>query len=225
MQETAKRLVRDLRRLIQLLDHDIDVEEERTGIPDLANSNYSATARQIGAGRGNFAAAANWKCPPAPPITEGVFALPAPGWRERTRRSIIQFTDSAAIVPRRRTFSAPRQIENGNLIRRCTSFDLSKASLNALMMRGPGVTPRCSKSSAHAIHLRAPVGPDPRRGFAYEVRGILGSLPANRTNLSRKRPSSRRPKFGVARIRTRRRRLPASTASSKLKKFRLVDSF
>lgn len=45
MQERAKRLVRDLRRLIQLLDHDIDVEEERTDIPDLANSNYSATAR------------------------------------------------------------------------------------------------------------------------------------------------------------------------------------
>jgi hypothetical protein len=45
--------VRDLRRLIQLLDHDIDVEE-RTGISDLATSSYSATAWQIGAGRGKL---------------------------------------------------------------------------------------------------------------------------------------------------------------------------
>jgi hypothetical protein len=46
--------VRNLRRLIQLFDHDIDVEE-RTGISDLAaTSSYSATAWQIGAGRGKL---------------------------------------------------------------------------------------------------------------------------------------------------------------------------
>lgn len=54
--ERAKRLVSDLRRMVQLLDHDINYEEERTGISDLTNSNYSVAARQLRARRDNLAA-------------------------------------------------------------------------------------------------------------------------------------------------------------------------
>jgi hypothetical protein len=54
--ETTKRFIGDLRRRVRLLDNDIDFEEERTGISDLANSGYSVTARQLRARRDNLAA-------------------------------------------------------------------------------------------------------------------------------------------------------------------------
>jgi flagellar FliJ protein len=56
MQERTKRLVSDLRRLVRLLEHDINYEEQRTGISDLANSNYSVAARQFRTRRDNLAA-------------------------------------------------------------------------------------------------------------------------------------------------------------------------
>jgi ABC-type transporter Mla subunit MlaD len=56
IQERAERLVSDLRRLVHLLEYNIDNEEERTGIFDRANSNYSVTARQLRARRDNLAA-------------------------------------------------------------------------------------------------------------------------------------------------------------------------
>jgi hypothetical protein len=54
--ETTKRFIGDLRRLVRLLNNDIDFEEERTGIFDPANSGYSVTARQLKARRDNLAA-------------------------------------------------------------------------------------------------------------------------------------------------------------------------
>jgi ABC-type transporter Mla subunit MlaD len=56
VQERSERLVSDLRRLVHLLDCNICSEEERTGIFDRANSNYSVTARQLRARRDNLAA-------------------------------------------------------------------------------------------------------------------------------------------------------------------------
>jgi hypothetical protein len=56
IQERTRRLVCDLQRLIRLLDYDINFEEERTGISDLAHSNYSGIARQLRARRDNLAA-------------------------------------------------------------------------------------------------------------------------------------------------------------------------
>ena len=56
IRERAERLVSDLRRLVHLLECNIDNEEERTGIFDRANSNYSVTARQLRARRDNLAA-------------------------------------------------------------------------------------------------------------------------------------------------------------------------
>jgi hypothetical protein len=56
IQERTNRLVSDLRRLIQLLEHDINYEEVRTGIADIANSNYSVLARQLRGRRDNLAA-------------------------------------------------------------------------------------------------------------------------------------------------------------------------
>ena len=55
-QERTKRFVSDLRRLIGLLEHDINYEEERTGISDRANSNYSVLARQLRSRRDNLVA-------------------------------------------------------------------------------------------------------------------------------------------------------------------------
>lgn len=55
IQERTKRLISDLRRLIQLLEHDINYEEERTGIYDLTDSNYSILARQLRGRRDNLA--------------------------------------------------------------------------------------------------------------------------------------------------------------------------
>lgn len=67
IQERAERLVSDLRRLVHLLECDIDSEEERTGIFDRANSNYSVTARQLRARRDNLAATiSKLEGPPAP---------------------------------------------------------------------------------------------------------------------------------------------------------------
>jgi hypothetical protein len=54
--ERTKRLASDLRRLIPLLEHDINYEEARTGISDLTNSNYSALARQLRGRRDNLTA-------------------------------------------------------------------------------------------------------------------------------------------------------------------------
>lgn len=56
IQERMERLVSDLRRLVQLLERNIDSEEERTGIFDLANLNYSVAARQLRTRRDNLAA-------------------------------------------------------------------------------------------------------------------------------------------------------------------------
>ena len=56
IQERTKRLVCDLRRLVRLLDHDINFEEERTGICNPASSNHSAIARQLRTRRDNLAA-------------------------------------------------------------------------------------------------------------------------------------------------------------------------
>jgi ABC-type transporter Mla subunit MlaD len=67
IQERAERLVSDLRRLVHLLECNIDNEEERTGIFDRANSNYSVTARQLRARRDNLAATiSKLEGPPAP---------------------------------------------------------------------------------------------------------------------------------------------------------------
>jgi hypothetical protein len=56
IQETTRKFIGDLRRLVRLLDNDIDFEEERTGISDPAASGYSVTARQLRARRDNLAA-------------------------------------------------------------------------------------------------------------------------------------------------------------------------
>lgn len=56
IQETTRKFIGDLRRLVRLLDNDIDFEEERTGISDPADSGYSVTARQLRARRDNLAA-------------------------------------------------------------------------------------------------------------------------------------------------------------------------
>jgi len=54
--ERTKGLISDLRRLIRLLEHDINHEEERTGISDLTNSDYSALARRSRGRRDNLVA-------------------------------------------------------------------------------------------------------------------------------------------------------------------------
>ena len=54
IQERTKRFISDLRRLVQLLDADINIEEERTGISDLTNPDYSVAARQLRARRENL---------------------------------------------------------------------------------------------------------------------------------------------------------------------------
>lgn len=56
IQEKTERLVSDLRCLVRLIECNIDAEEEHTGIFDLANSNYSLTARQLRAKCDNLAA-------------------------------------------------------------------------------------------------------------------------------------------------------------------------
>jgi hypothetical protein len=56
IQGRTGRLISDMRRLIQLLEADIDCEEERTGIFDPMNSNYSVAARQLKARRDNLTA-------------------------------------------------------------------------------------------------------------------------------------------------------------------------
>lgn len=56
IQERTKRFISDLWRLIRLLEHDISYEEERTGIFNVTNSNYSLLARQLRIRRDNLAA-------------------------------------------------------------------------------------------------------------------------------------------------------------------------
>ena len=47
IRERTERFISDLRRLVQLLDANINIEEERTGIFDLTNPDYSVAARQF----------------------------------------------------------------------------------------------------------------------------------------------------------------------------------
>jgi hypothetical protein len=54
IQERTKRFISDLRRLVQLLDADINIEEQRTGIFDRTNPDYSVAARQLSARRENL---------------------------------------------------------------------------------------------------------------------------------------------------------------------------
>ncbi len=54
IQERTKRFISDLQRLVQLLEANINIEEERTGIFDLTNPDYSVAARQLRARRENL---------------------------------------------------------------------------------------------------------------------------------------------------------------------------
>ena len=56
IQERTKRFISDLRRLVRLLEVDIEVEEERTGILDLTNMNYPVLARKLRVRRENLTA-------------------------------------------------------------------------------------------------------------------------------------------------------------------------
>jgi hypothetical protein len=56
IQKTAKKFVFDLQRIVQLLEADIDIEEERTGIFDLRKPDYSPVARQLRARHDNLRA-------------------------------------------------------------------------------------------------------------------------------------------------------------------------
>jgi hypothetical protein len=56
LQKRTDRFISDLRRLVQLLEADIEFDEERTGISDPANSNYSDLARKLRARRDNLIA-------------------------------------------------------------------------------------------------------------------------------------------------------------------------
>jgi hypothetical protein len=67
IQERTERLASDLLRLIQLLDSNIEFEEERTGVFDLKNPNYSVTARQLRTRRDNLAATISKLEPSTPP--------------------------------------------------------------------------------------------------------------------------------------------------------------
>jgi hypothetical protein len=55
IQERTERFISDLRRLVQLLDADIEIEEKCTGIFDLMNSDYSVS-RKLRARRENLIA-------------------------------------------------------------------------------------------------------------------------------------------------------------------------
>jgi hypothetical protein len=55
-QERTKRFISDLRRLVQLLDVDLETEEERTGILDPTNMNYPVLARKLRVRRENLTA-------------------------------------------------------------------------------------------------------------------------------------------------------------------------
>jgi hypothetical protein len=57
IQEKTEGLRSDLQKLIQLLDSNIETEEERTGVFDLTNSNYSVMARRLRTRRDKLAAA------------------------------------------------------------------------------------------------------------------------------------------------------------------------
>ena len=54
IQERTQRFISELRRLVQLLDADINIEEERTGTFDLTNPDYSIAARQLRTRRENL---------------------------------------------------------------------------------------------------------------------------------------------------------------------------
>jgi hypothetical protein len=56
IQERTNRFISDLQRLVHLLDVDIDLEEQRTGILDLTSRNYAAVARDLRGRRENLTA-------------------------------------------------------------------------------------------------------------------------------------------------------------------------
>lgn len=56
VQERTKRFISDLRHLVQLLETNITIEEQRTGVFDPMNPNYSASARELWARRENLTA-------------------------------------------------------------------------------------------------------------------------------------------------------------------------
>ena len=56
IQKRTKGLISDLRRLVRLLEADIDMEEERIGISDPTSPDYSVSARKLGARRENLIA-------------------------------------------------------------------------------------------------------------------------------------------------------------------------
>jgi hypothetical protein len=56
IQERTNKFVSDLQRLVQLLEVDIDLEEQRTGVFDLASRDYSTLARDLRAKRDNLTA-------------------------------------------------------------------------------------------------------------------------------------------------------------------------
>ena len=56
IQETAKKFIFDLQQMVQLLDANISIEEERTGVVDVTKPDYSTVARQLRARRDNLKA-------------------------------------------------------------------------------------------------------------------------------------------------------------------------
>jgi hypothetical protein len=56
IQETTKKFISDLQRMVQLLEADINIEEDRTGIFDLTKPDYSVVARQLRARHDNLKA-------------------------------------------------------------------------------------------------------------------------------------------------------------------------
>ena len=56
IQERIQTLISDLRRLVQLLEAEIETEEQRTTIFDPANSNYPVFARKLRGRRDNLIA-------------------------------------------------------------------------------------------------------------------------------------------------------------------------
>ena len=56
IQKTMAKFIFDLQRMVQLLEADIHIEEERTGIIDLRKPDYSPVARQLRARHDNLKA-------------------------------------------------------------------------------------------------------------------------------------------------------------------------
>ena len=56
IRERTRKLISDLRRMVQLIETDIESEEEQAGAFDPGNSNYPITARRLRARRDNLTA-------------------------------------------------------------------------------------------------------------------------------------------------------------------------